>query len=107
MRLTGGAARSQAFAQIQADVLGRSVTLLTTRECTVLGAAVLGAVAAEGFPDLDTAVASMVEVDTVVEPANGLRALYDELFGVFKEAYEQAAKAGVYDRIYAYQQAWF
>ncbi|MFQ5774544.1 MAG: FGGY-family carbohydrate kinase [Kiloniellaceae bacterium] len=107
LRLTGGGTKSRSFVQIQADVLGRPVTLLKTRECTVLGAAVLAAVAARHFADTEAAVDAMVTVDSVVEPAQDVRSLYDELFGVFKMAYEQAAQSGLYRRFYDYQQHWF
>jgi xylulokinase len=103
LRLTGGGTRSRAFTQIQADVLGLPVTLLRTGECTVLGAALLGAVAAGHFAGIDEAVEAMVGIETVVEPSPALRPLYDELFAVFKMAYERAAEAGIYERIYDYQ----
>lgn len=107
LRLTGGGTKSAAFVQIMADVIGRPVTLLRTRECTVLGAAILGALGADEFPDIKTAVEAMVKVDSTTEPSQGLRGLYDDLFQLFKEAYEQTAGTGIYQRIYDYQQTWF
>lgn len=107
LRLTGGGTKSLAFVQIMADVIGRPVTLLKTRECTVLGAASLGAVGAQRFPDIESAVEAMVKVDTVIEPNQDLRSLYDDLFGVFKSAYEKTAEAGLYGQMYDYQRSWF
>ncbi len=105
--MTGGGTKNRAYVQIMADVIGRPVTLLEIRECTVLGAAILGAVGAGYFVDINSAVDAMVTVETVIEPNQDLRSLYDELFAVFKEAYEKSAGAGVYQRFYDYQRTWF
>ena len=107
LRVTGGGTKNRAYVQIMADVIGRPVTLLEIRECTVLGAAILGAVGAGHFVDVNSAVDTMVQVENVVEPAQDLRPLYDELFAVFKAAYEKSASTGVYQRFYDYQRTWF
>ncbi len=107
LRVTGGGTKNRAYVQIMADVIGRPVTLLEIRECTVLGAAILGAVGAGHFVDINSAVDAMVQVENVIEPAQDLRPLYDELFAVFKAAYEKSASTGVYQRFYDYQRTWF
>jgi len=101
LRLTGGGTRSRDFVQIQADVLGRPVALLREGECTVLGAALLGAVACGHFADIDEGVGAMVAVAAEIEPDPALRPVYDELFGVFTAAYEQLASGGIYARLYS------
>jgi hypothetical protein len=45
----------------------------------------------------------MVHVAKVVEPQPEVRALYDDLFGLFREAYESLAQAGWYGRLYEVQ----
>lgn len=107
LRLTGGGTRSAAYVQLIADVLGRPVVETANPECTVLGAAILGATAIGAFPDLEAAVAAMVRVKRVAEPAAAVRGLYDALFGVYREAYEKMAAAGLYRTFYDFQRAWF
>jgi xylulokinase len=107
LRLNGGGTRSRDYVQIQADVLRRPVTLLATEECTVLGAAILGAVAIGAFPDLTAAVRAMVHVRTAIEPRQENGDLYDALFALYKDIYESVAEAGIYQRIYRFQNAAF
>jgi xylulokinase len=103
LRLTGGGAKSALFSQIHADVQGRPIGLLRNPECTALGAAILGAVGAGLFSGVDQAIGAMVHVDRVVEPRPEVRALYDDLFDVFRAAYEGLAGAGWYGRLYEVQ----
>ena len=107
LRLTGGGTRSATYVQLIADVLGRPVVQTRNPECTVLGAAILGAVAVGAFPELEAAVSAMVQVARRVEPTESLRGVYDALFGIYREAYENMAEAGLYRTIYDYQNAWF
>ena len=107
LRLTGGGAKSPVFAQIHADVLGRPVGLLRNPECTALGAAILGALGAGHFASLEEAVGAMVRLVRTVEPDPGLRALYDDLFGVFRDAYESLARQGWYGHLYEVQKRHF
>jgi xylulokinase len=99
LRLTGGGTRSPFFTQIACDVLGRPVGLLRERECSVLGAALLGAVAAGYFTDIGEAVASMVSVSRELEPQPQNRAVYDDLLGVFRDAYKTLSASGFYHRL--------
>ena len=103
LRLTGGGTRSVLFNQIQADVQGRPLTLLQNKECTVLGAAILGAVGSGYFANLSEAVSAMVHIATIIEPRVNVRTLYDELFGVFTDAYVTLAESSWYERLYKIQ----
>ncbi len=107
LRLTGGGTRSAAYVQLIADVLGRPVVETRNPECTVLGAAILGATAVGAFPDVETAVSAMVGVKRVVEPTQSVRGVYDALFHVYREAYEKMAEAGLYRSMYDFQNTWF
>jgi xylulokinase len=107
LRMTGGGARSRLFMQIHANVLGRSVVLLRNRECTVLGAAILGAVGVGHFADVDEAVTAMAAIDHQIDPDRRTTNLYQDLFQVFRQAYEAQAQSGVYRAIYEFQQRYF
>ena len=102
LRLTGGGSRSAAYVQLIADVLGRAVVQTRNPECTVLGAAILGAVAVDAFPNLEAAVTAMVQVARRVEPRERSRGLYDALFEVYRTAYERMAAAGLHRAVYDY-----
>ena len=60
LRITGGGTKSSVFTQIQADIIGRPLSVPANAECTVLGAAILGAVGAGHFRDLEEAVGRMM-----------------------------------------------
>lgn len=107
LRMTGGGTRSRPFMQIHADVLRRPLVMLRYKECTVLGAAMLGAVGSGFFPDIHRAVDAMVTIDHTIDPDEKTAALYQDLFGIFREAYESNARSGVYRSIYEFQQRYF
>jgi xylulokinase len=107
LRMSGGAARSRSFMAIQANVLGRPIVLLRNRECTVLGAAMLGAVGSSYFADIDEAVNVMVAVDDTIDPDRQTMNVYQDLFQIFRQAYEAQACSGVYQAIYQFQQRYF
>lgn len=77
------------------------------RECTVLGAAILGAVGCGHFTDIDEAVTAMVAIDHTIDPDRRTTNVYQDLFQVFRQAYEAQAQLGVYQAIYQFQQRYF
>lgn len=107
LRVTGGGAQSAFYLQLHADILRRPIVPLRSHECTVLGAAILGAVGCGYFGRIDDAVAAMVHVSHTVVPQPQTAAIYGELFEIFRLAYVAAAEAGVYRRIYEFQRRFF
>ena len=107
LALTGGGTRSRAFTQIIANVLHRPIRLPANGECTVLGAAILGAVAVGAFTDVSEAVGAMVHDKAVVDPEPAVGELYDALFSTFRDVFEDARNAGVYETMYGYQTRFF
>lgn len=95
-RLTGGGTKSDGFVQIMCDVIGQPAKVMRERECTVLGAAILGACGSGAFSTIDEAVDAMVAVESEFEPNGELRSLYDEQHGIYRGFYEAIAKAGQY-----------
>ena len=102
LRVTGGASRSDEFMQLHANILRRPLILLQNRECTVLGASILGAVGCGYFASIHEAVQSMVKVGRTVEPDPATADIYTQLFEVFRFCYETAAQAGLYKAIYEF-----
>ncbi len=90
--MCGGDTKNPVFLREHADVTGCRVVLTREPEAVLLGAAVLGAVAANSFPSLEAAVCSgaMNAVATVLEPPlldSSLRAYHDKKHSVFLRMY--------------------
>jgi FGGY-family pentulose kinase len=83
----GGGAKSRLWVQIHADVLGRPVLLPAEGEACALGSALVAAVHAGHYPDLDEAARRMVRVAGVVEPRGENRAVYDACYGRYRATY--------------------
>jgi D-ribulokinase len=69
MVIGGGAGRSSIVRQIMADTTGLTVALPETEEPVLLGAAILGAVAAGVYRSIGEAMASMSAIGCLSEPA--------------------------------------
>jgi D-ribulokinase len=93
--VSGGAARSALVRQVVADAVGRRVAAPETSEPVLLGAAMLGAVAA-GRRTLVEAMTTMSKLGAVCEPAGGeiavLHAAKRRVFEVLQET-ERTARA--------------
>ena len=76
VRLAGGAARSELWAHIFADVLEQPVEVVQTEELGTLGCAMAAAVAAGEFADLKAAARAMVRVRDRIEPDPAASAVY-------------------------------
>jgi D-ribulokinase len=68
MVIGGGAGRSALVRQIMADTTGLTVALPETQEPVLLGAAMLGAVAAKSYGSIGEAMASMSAIGWLSEP---------------------------------------
>jgi xylulokinase len=96
LRLTGGGTKSDGFAQQMTDIIGQPTKVTRERECTVLGAAILGAFGAGAFGSIDEAVGAMVNVEGEFEPATETKELYDEQYRIYRGMYEAIAEKGQY-----------
>jgi xylulokinase len=89
MRSIGGGARSPLWLQIKADVLGKPIRTVASEETACLGAALLGAVAAGAYRDLETASAAMVRLALTIEPDAASAAAYRAGFARYCELYDR------------------
>ena len=64
----GGATNSPVFMQLYADVLGRALYTTRVSEASLLGSAVVAAVGAGAFPDLQSASEAMVTIHGEYQP---------------------------------------
>jgi xylulokinase len=86
-RVSGGGARSDLWLRIVASVLGIPIERTAVEEGAAYGAALLGAVAAGEFGDVEEAVGACVRVRQTVEPEPAWQAAYEELYPRFRELY--------------------
>jgi D-ribulokinase len=81
--ISGGAGQSPLVRQLLADCTGMVVAASRSPEPVLLGAAMLGAVAAGGYADLATAMPAMSALGEVYRPAVGERARHDRRYAAF------------------------
>lgn len=72
----GGPTKSPLWMQIHADVSNTPISLTRVPDAPALGSAILGAVAAGLYPDMQQAAARMVEVTGRIEPDAGAHEAY-------------------------------
>lgn len=96
VRALGGPTKSALWNQIQADTYGTPVQTLQVTDATVLGAAILGAVAAGEFASITEAADRLVRVDRTFEPDAAATRVYAGLYEDFCRAYEALAGQGVF-----------
>ncbi len=88
-RLSGGAAQSDAWMQLFADVLELPVEVARGSELGALGSAICAAVAIGLYPDYPSAIAAMTRVERRFEPTAALAAVYRQkrqAFGAVERA---------------------
>ncbi len=87
IRLGGGGARSGLWQQIQADVYGRQVELLSAEEGAAYGAALLAGVGAGAWESVDAACQQAIAVASRVDPEPDLVARMDTQYAKFRRIY--------------------
>jgi FGGY-family pentulose kinase len=85
----GGGTKNPVFLREHADITGCRVVLPAESEAVLLGAAILGAVAAGDYSSVVEAMAAMNRADRIIEPAEGDVAKYHTAkYSVFHRQYE-------------------
>jgi xylulokinase len=107
LRLTGGGTKSDGFAQIMTDIIGQPTKVTRERECTVFGAAILGAFGSGAFSSIDEAVGAMVNLESEFEPNAELKTMYEEANVVYRGMYEAIAKGGQYNALSDFSTRYF
>ncbi len=85
----GGGTKSNIYLGEHADATGCPIVIPREPEAVLLGAAMLGAVAAEFYPDLPTCMGEMNAMAERIKPAGGPTASYhDKKYKVFHQLYK-------------------
>jgi xylulokinase len=85
--LTGGGARSAVIRQMQADVFGLPVTTVNREEGPAYGAALLGAVGVQAFPDLASAAAATLKRGPMQQPSLAAHRQYERSYQRYRSLY--------------------
>ena len=88
IRATGGGGKSEFFLKLQADIYGAPISRLKASEGGVMGAAIMAGVGAGLYKDIIEATDQLVKVEKVVEPDQSKQALYDDMYGLYREIYQ-------------------
>ena len=89
--VSGGAGAHPLTRQLMADATGRPVEITEGAEPVLLGSAMLAAVAAGGYPDLQTAMPAMSRVATSCPPDPASAGVHDIRYAAFLQL-QQAAR---------------
>jgi len=81
LRFTGGGSKNPVWRQIVTDILGKPLT--GVRSDSLLGSAMMAAAGISLFPDIQTAVTSMVKTTFQVEPMPENSRHYDQIYQEF------------------------
>ena len=73
--------------QIQADVFGRKVVTINSEEGPAYGVALLAAVGAGEFKNIDEACAATIRVVSETAPNAAAKKVYDAAFPVYQQLY--------------------
>ena len=85
--ISGGATRSKLWLQIHADVSNFPITLTKNPDAPLLGCAILSAVGAGFYQDIPSAVETMVQIKSIVEPNAKHHRAYKQFFESYKKTY--------------------
>jgi FGGY-family pentulose kinase len=84
----GGGLKNQVFLREHVDITGCTLVLPREPEAVLLGAALLGAVAARAYPDIIIAMKAMAAPGQQLAPATGeLRVYHDNKYRVYHQMY--------------------
>lgn len=87
--VSGGPTKSDLWMQMHADVSNLPISFTKVSEGPVLGAAICAAVGAGWYPDITTAVESMVQTERTLEPDRERHEEYQFYLDRYMESYEQ------------------
>jgi len=87
IRNTGGGSRSPFWRQMQSDVFGAPLMAMAIDEGAPFGAALLGGVAGEVWPDVPAACAAAVRTKSPVNPEAKAATVYDQYYPLYTTLY--------------------
>ena len=89
--IAGGPTKSELWLQCHADVSQLPIILTKVSDAPCLGSAILAAVGAKLFSDVESAVKAMVHVKRVIQPNTELKAVYQANVEKYRALYHRLA----------------
>ena len=96
VRLSGGAANSDVWVQIFADVLQIPIDVIEDKELGAQGAAMAAGIAAGVYPDYPTAISRTVTITKTVQPRKEYAQIYQEKYQRYRAVIDGLASAWKY-----------
>ncbi|MDR1964597.1 MAG: xylulokinase [Planctomycetaceae bacterium] len=87
IRASGGGSKSPFWRQIQADVFGQRVVTINSEEGPALGVALLAAVGAGAFKNIQEACNAVIKVVKETKPSTKAKKVYDNCMPVYQKLY--------------------
>jgi xylulokinase len=87
IRASGGGSKSQLWRQIQADVFGQKVSTINAEEGPAYGVALLAAVGAGAFKNIQEACAATIRVVESTSPGRAAQKTYAAAFPEYRQLY--------------------
>lgn len=88
IRASGGGSKNPFWRQMQADVFGKPVFSMVADEGAAYGAALLAAVGAGEYKDINEACAATINTADETKPHSANRKTYDRLFPIYQGLYQ-------------------
>ena len=92
VRASGGGAKSPLWKQIQADIFNTNILSMNMEEGPAAGGAILAAVGAGEFSNVEEACESLLSVTSVTEPIKENVKRYEDYYHTYKELYASLKK---------------
>jgi len=87
IRASGGGSRSKFWRQVQADVFGKKVVTINTDEGAAYGVALLAAVGAGAYKNIEEACRATIRVVRQTPPSRRAKRYYDRAFPAYQGLY--------------------
>lgn len=93
IRLSGGAANSDVWVQIFADVLDIPVDVIEDKELGAQGAAIAAGIAAGVYKDYKEAIKRTVKITKTINPRSEYKKIYEEKYAVYRAVIDSLSTA--------------
>jgi len=87
LRITGGPSKSRLWNQIKADITGKPILVPESSESVLLGNLLLALSALGDTENLAETADSIVKIGDAFTPRSEYRAMYDDMFALYRESY--------------------
>ena len=96
--LSGGAANSDVWVQIFADIFQLPIKVIEDKEIGAQGAAIAAGVAVGIYKDYQEAISKTVNIKKTILPRRGYKEIYDTKYQTYREVVDSLGKFGVWRR---------